>query len=389
LTEDVAFMKIIVATDSFKGSMRSDEAGAIIADALGESLQDAEIKVIPVADGGEGTTDAVVRATGGEIKEVLVSGPLGEPATARYGLLPDGKTAIMEMASASGLELVPTNRLDPMQATTYGTGEMIRAALEEGVQEIILGIGGSATVDGGVGMAQALGYRLLTADGSECGRGGATLATIASIESDGVLPALADCRIRVACDVTNPLLGEQGAARVFGPQKGATPEMVEVLEEGLGSLATVWKRAGYLNDVTSPGDGAAGGLGAGLRAFCGAEMSSGADLVADITGFDDEIRDAAILVTGEGRTDEQTAGGKLCAVLAGKAKNAGASTILISGALHGDLGELDSLFDAVFAAVQDVCSLEEAIERGKKNLFLTAKNIGRILGMGRGPTEAE
>ncbi len=227
-------MKIVVAADSFKGSMRSDEAGSIIAEALGESLEDAEIKVIPVADGGEGTTDAVVRATGGEIKEVTVTGPLGEPVTAHYGLLPDGETAVMEMVSASGLELVSVDRLDPMKATTYGTGELMRAAIETGVRKIILGIGGSATVDGGAGMAQALGFRLLSADGSECGRGGEALATIAAIETDGVMQALADCRIRVACDVTNPLLGERGAARVFGPQKGATPAMVELLEEGLG-----------------------------------------------------------------------------------------------------------------------------------------------------------
>jgi len=213
-------VKIVVAADSFKGSMRSDEAGAVIADALRESLGDAQIKVIPVADGGEGTTDAVIRATGGELRAVEVTGPLGDPVIAHYGLLPDGKTAVMEMASASGIELVPSERLDPMKATTYGTGEMIRAALEEGVREIILGIGGSATVDGGTGMAQALGYSLLAADESECGRGGEALATIATIESDGVLPALADCRIRVACDVTNPLLGELGAAKIFGPQKG-------------------------------------------------------------------------------------------------------------------------------------------------------------------------
>jgi glycerate kinase len=266
---------------------------------------------------------------------------------------------------------------------------MIRAALEEGVREIILGIGGSATVDGGIGMAQALGYRLLAADGSECGRGGEALATIAAIETDGVLPALADCRIRVACDVTNPLLGERGAARVFGPQKGATPEMVELLEAGLGNLGQVWIREGFLTDVTNPGDGAAGGLGAGLRAFCNAEMTSGADLVAAITGFDAEIRDAQILVTGEGQTDEQTAGGKLCAVLAAKARKAGARTILISGALHGDLGDLSGLFDAVFAAVQDVCSLDEAIERGPENLSVAAFNVGRVLALGRGLAEVE
>ena len=382
-------MKFVVATDSFKGSMRSDEAGSIIADGIRESLGNAEIKVIPVADGGEGTTDAVVRATGGEIKEVAVTGPLGDPATAHYGILPDGQTAIMEMASASGLGLVPTDRLDPMRASTYGTGELIRAAVTAGVREIILGIGGSATVDGGAGMAQALGYRLLAADGSECRRGGEALSSIASIETDGVLPILAECRIRVACDVTNPLLGEHGAARVFGSQKGATPEIVELLEGGLANLAGVWQRQGFLDGVESPGDGAAGGLGAGLRAFCNAEMSSGAALVADITGFDEEIRDADILVTGEGRTDEQTAGGKLCAVLAAKARQAGASTVLISGALHGDFEKLDNLFDAVFSAVQDVCPLDEAIERGPGNLFMTAQNVGRILALGRDLAEVE
>jgi glycerate kinase len=382
-------MKIVIATDSFKGSMRSDEAGSIIADGIRGSLGDAEIKVIPVADGGEGTTDAVIRATGGEIKEVAVTGPLGEPTTAHYGLLPDGQTAIMEMASASGIELVPIDRLDPMKATTYGTGEMIRSALEGSVRDVILGIGGSATVDGGTGMAQALGFKLLDADGNECGRGGEALATIAEIDQAGVLPDLAECRIRVACDVTNPLLGERGAARVFGPQKGASAEMVELLEGGLASLGEVWVREGMLEGVENPGDGAAGGLGAGLRAFCHAEMSSGADLVADITGFDVEIQDADLLVTGEGRTDEQTADGKLCAVLAAKAKTAGASTILISGALQGDLGELDGVFDAVFAAVQDVCTLEEAIGRGRINLFVTAKNVGRILALDPGPTEAK
>jgi glycerate kinase len=238
-------------------------------------------------------------------------------------------------------------------------------------------------------MAQALGFRLLDASGSECGRGGEALQTIAKIESDTVLPVLRASRIRVACDVTNPLLGDRGAARVFGPQKGARPEMVELLEEGLAVLASVWQRQGFLDGVESPGDGAAGGLGAGLRAFCNAEISSGASLVADITGFDDEIRDADVLVTGEGRTDQQTAGGKLCAVLASKAKEAGAKTILISGALQGNLEGLRGLFDELIAADQNVNSLEEAIEKGRENLFKTALNVGRILAMGRGLMEAE
>jgi glycerate kinase len=195
--------------------------------------------------------------------------------------------------------------------------------------------------------------------------------------------------MRVACDVTNTLLGEQGAARVFGPQKGATTEMVERLEEGLANLAEVWIRHGLLDDVEQPGDGAAGGLGAGVRAFCGAEVSSGADLVAEITGFDREISDAALLVTGEGRTDEQTAAGKLCMVLAAKARRAGAKTVLISGALHGDLGDVEDLFDALFAAVGDVGSLDAAIEGAPGNLERTARNVGRALALGLGLQEVE
>jgi len=376
-------MKIVVAADSFKGCMPSDEAGGIIAGGLRVGFSDAEIVVIPMADGGEGTTAAVMGAAGGELRNIGVTGPLGERVEASFGLLPGGRIAVMEMASASGIELIEPDSLDPMRATTFGTGELILAALDAGAREIILGLGGSATVDGGMGMAQALGYRLLKADGSECGRGGDGLATVVRIETDSVLPALAETRIRVACDVTNPLLGEVGAARVFGPQKGATPEMVEKLESGLSHLGEVWKAHEMLGSVEHPGDGAAGGLGAALRAFCSAEMSSGADLVAGITGFDDEIRNADILVTGEGRTDGQTADGKLCAVLAARARAAGAKTILISGALHGDLGEINHLFDAVFAAVQDVCSLDEALAHSRENLATTALSVGRVLAMGR------
>jgi glycerate kinase len=380
-------MKIVVAADSFKGCMTSEEAGTIIAQAFQDLLPDSDIVVIPVADGGEGTTDAVLRATGGELRSVEVTGPLGEPATAVYGILPDGRTAVMEMATASGIELVPPGALDPGKATTYGTGELMRAAMDEGVSDIILGIGGSATVDGGMGMAQALGFRLLTVDGSECGLGGATLETIGSIDAAAVTPALAECRIRVACDVTNPLLGDRGAARVFGPQKGATPEMVERLEWGLGRLGEIWRRQGMLDSVEEPGDGAAGGLGAGLRAFCRAELCSGADLVSEITGFDEEIRTADILVTGEGRTDKQTADGKLCAVLAAKAEIAGARTLLISGAVAGDLGDAGDLFDAVFATVRDFGSPEEALANGRKNLAATARSVARALEIGAGNRE--
>ena len=374
-------MKIIVATDSFKGCMTSEEAGTVIADAFRTELPGAEIVVIPMADGGEGTTEAVLQATGGELKLALVTGPLGRPVDAPFGLLPDGRTAVMEMASASGIELLSPDELDPMRATTFGTGELILVALAGGVREIVLGIGGSATVDGGMGMAQALGYRLKTADGAACGRGGAAMRTLAEIDRSQVVPAVAQTRFRVACDVTNPLLGANGAARVFGPQKGASPKEVEELELGLANLAEVWRSAGLVESVEQPGDGAAGGLGAGLRAFCRAERNSGAELVAELVGFNDEITGADVLITGEGRTDDQTAGGKLPAVLAAKAKMAGVRTVLISGAISGDVSDLDGFFDAMHATVDEGVPPDEAVSRGRENLARGAREVAeRIAG---------
>jgi glycerate kinase len=375
-------MKIVVATDSFKGTMRSDEAGDLIADALRSTLTGAEIVVIPMADGGEGTTEAVIRATGGELHAVEATGPLGEPVEACFGIMPDGRTAVLEMAAASGLELVPSGDLDPLRATSFGTGELMRAAIDRGVREIILGIGGSATVDGGLGMAQALGYRPLTATGAECARGGAALSTVTAIDATAVPDAVHSCRIRVACDVTTPLLGEHGAARVFGPQKGASPAVVEQLEAGLGCLAGVWIEAGMLLSVDQPGDGAAGGLGAGLRAFCGAELSSGADLVAEISGFDREIAGAHLLITGEGRSDRQTLDGKLCQVLATRAADAGARTILISGAV-ADHSALQGVFDVICAAVHDTGGLDQALRDARVNLSAAASSVGRLLAIAR------
>jgi glycerate kinase len=271
-----------------------------------------------------------------------------------------------------------------MQATSFGTGELIRTALGLGVREIILGIGGSATVDGGIGMAQALGYGLATVDGSPCGRGGKALTSIARIDASAVDPALARCRLRVACDVINPLLGPHGAARVFGPQKGATPGQVELLEMGLAHLAEVWRHEKMLDSVNLHGDGAAGGLGAGLRAFCGAEIEPGAALVAALTGFDDAIAEADLLVTGEGRTDVQTTtGGKLCAVLAAKARTAGVRTILLSGSIVGNPSADSQLFDASFGAVQEVSTLADALRNAPENLRRAASNIAAALATGQ------
>lgn len=372
-------MKVVVAVDSFKGCMPSDEAGEMIAAGLREGLSDAEIVVIPMADGGEGTTGAVMHATGGVLRTIGVTGPTGERVEASFGLLSGGRIAVMEMASASGIELIEPDALDPMRATTFGTGELILAALDAGAREIILGLGGSATVDGGIGMAQALGYGLLTGQGKDCGYGGAALATVASIDGLGVAPVLGFAKIRAATDVTNPLLGPRGAARVFGPQKGATRDQVEELEGGLANLADVWRREGMLDSVDLPGDGAAGGLGAGLRAFCRAELCSGAELVAEMTGFDTLIRDADFLVTGEGRTDDQTADGKLPAVLAARARAAGVRTILISGAVDRDLGGVEMLFDGIYPTIGGDVPSEEAIRNGRENLAATAREVGRML----------
>ncbi len=338
--------------------------------------------MIATADGGEGTTDAVLDATGGELRSATVMGPLGNPVTARFGVVPGGRTAVLEMASASGIELVPLGRLDPLAATSYGTGELILSALDAGARDLIVGVGGSATLDGGIGMAQALGWGVLRADGADCSLGGGALGTVDRIDGLGVRRELAFSRIRVACDVTNPLLGERGAARVFGPQKGATPDMVAELERGFEHLAAVWRREGLLDAVDHPGDGAAGGLGAGLRAFCRAELGAGAELIAEITGLDRMIRDADVLITGEGRTDAQTAGGKLPAVLAAAARQAGATSVLVSGAIVGDLPELDELFDARFATVGGDVPSAEAIRNGRANLAATARKVGRALASG-------
>ncbi len=374
-------MKTIIAPDSFKGNMRSTEVCEIVERAMRDETPDMEIVSIPMADGGEGTVEAVVAATGGVIRNVEVTGPVGDPVQGAIGVLPGGQRAVIEMASASGIEKLTPDQLNPLVTTTFGTGELILAAMEMGISDITLGIGGSATVDGGVGMAKALGFGFETVDGAEIGSGGGQLAKISHIDSAGVDPRLKRTRFRVACDVTNPLLGETGAAVVFGPQKGATPEMVDVLEAGLDNLAVRWKEAGLLEDVDRPGDGAAGGLGAGLRAFCNAEVVSGAGLVAEITGLEQQLESADLLVTGEGRTDAQTKDGKLCSVVAELASKHRVPTILVSGSLDGDLPLLLESFTAAFSISHGPITLEEALASSRENLYFTVRSICRNIGI--------
>lgn len=373
-------MKLVIAPDSFKGCLRSHLVCDAIAAGIRAARPTTQICALPMADGGEGTVEAVIAATGGERCTTRVHDPLGRELEAAWGLTGNGRAAVIEMAAASGLELLAAQECNPMLASTFGTGELVREALARGVREILLGIGGSATVDGGCGFAQALGFRFLDATGAELppGLGGGALRQIASIDAQGANPRLREISFRVACDVTNPLLGSNGAARVYAPQKGASPAMVEELEAGLAHLADLWRRQGLLAHPDHPGAGAAGGLGAGLRAFCHAEVTSGAELVARLVGLPEALADADWLITGEGRTDAQTGHGKLCAVVASFAHAARVPVILLSGAVTDD-APLFAHFDAIFSIAPGPGSLAEALAAAPANLTRTARSLAMLM----------
>jgi len=376
-------MKVVIAPDSFKGNL----SAAKVCEAVVQGLYDVDPSIqavaIPLADGGEGTARAIGLAAKGEFRKARVTGPLGGRVEAEFVLIRNGQTAVMDMASASGIELVPVDKLDPMKATSYGTGELIHAALDAGARELLLGIGGSATVDGGVGMAQALGFEFLDAKGVEVGRGGEALQGIASIRSTGADPRLASTKILVACDVTNPLLGPKGAAAVFGPQKGATQKTLPLLEAGLACLAAAWKKANLAPDVNQAGDGAAGGVGAMLRVQLKAEMRSGARTVMEYAGFFDQLADADLVITGEGRTDSQTAHGKLCAVVADACKERGIPVALLSGAVSGDLQAMLTHFDYATSIACGEVGLEAMMAAAPQNLRFAAANLVRAWRLGK------
>lgn len=324
-------MKIVVAPNAFKGSLTASQAAAAIARGVREVMPDAEIVEVPVADGGDGTVEALVAAKHGEYRSVEVQGPLGDPVTARYGLIDSGRTGVVEMAAASGLTLIPTERRDPRQASTYGFGQLLEAVRRDGVSEIVAGIGGSATNDAGAGMAQALGYRLLDASGLDLERGGAALARLTRIDSSGFDRRWLSVKVNVACDVTNPLTGPRGASAVYGPQKGADPQAVRELDAALARFATVVERDLGKQVAEIPGAGAAGGLGAGLVAFLEAHLMPGAPLVVEAAGFDEKLTGADLVITGEGQVDEQTAYGKAPGEVAKRAKAAGVPVYLLAG----------------------------------------------------------
>ena len=324
-------MKVVVAPNAFKGTLTASQAAHAIARGVRDVWTDADVLEVPVADGGDGTVEALVSANRGEYRTAEVEGPLGEPVDATFGLIDGGRTAVVELATASGLSLLPESRRDPRRASTYGFGQLLEAARRTGARQVLAGIGGSATNDGGAGMAQALGYRLLDAQGRELSRGGAALARLGSIDASGLDPAWRQVAVKVACDVTNPLTGPLGASAVYGPQKGADAAAVHELDAALAHIAQVIKRDLGKDVAGVPGAGAAGGTGAGLIAFLDASLVPGGPLVVDAAGFDLALKGADLVITGEGRVDEQSAYGKAPGEVAKRAHAAGVPVLLIAG----------------------------------------------------------
>ena len=356
-------MKLVVAPDSFKGSLTSPQVCRAIEEGIRRAVPDAEVVLVPMADGGDGTARTLVEGTEGEFLTATVTGPLGEPVEAEYGILGDGTTGIIEMAAASGLVLVPPEQRNPLHTTTRGTGELIGLALDRGCRKLIVGVGGSATTDGGTGMAQALGARFLDAEGNDLPGVGESLQRIDRIDVSGLDPRLKEDTVRVACDVDNPLYGERGAAAVYGPQKGATTEIVEELDQGLRTLAEVIARDMGIAVAHQPGAGAAGGLGAGLVTFCGATLEPGVDIVIEAVDLAGKMQGAEVCFTGEGAMDRQTAYGKTPAGVAKVALEAGSAVLALAGIVHEDARELhDHGFAALGSVVNGPMSIEEAMQ---------------------------
>ena len=326
-------MKVVIAPQGFKGSITAMQAARAIQRGVVAAAPGAETVLVPVADGGDGTLHALVDGTGGQTFKSKVRGPLGLPIEASWGVMGDGVTAVIEMARPSGLALLPPERRDPRVTTTWGTGEIIREALEKGFKRIIVGLGGSATNDGGAGMAGALGVRFLDSQGRELVMGGAALADLDRIDLSGLHPVLRDAVVVGATDVTNPLCGPTGASVVYGPQKGASSQVVEQLDAALHHFASVVKRDVGQDVLDRPGSGAAGGLGAGLMAFAGGELRSGIDMVCDVLGFDDHLEGADVVITGEGRADRSTVFDKAPVGVARRALAKGVPTVLLAGGL--------------------------------------------------------
>ena len=371
-------MRVVIAPDKFKGSLSAPEAALAIARGVSAAAPGASIDLAPMADGGEGTVEALVAATGGSFREADVSGPLGEPVRARFGMLGDGRTAVVEMAAASGLTLIDRDRRDPSRTSTRGTGELLLAAVEAGARRVILGIGGSATNDGGAGLGQALGFRLLGPDGDDLPPGGGALGRLDRIDPSGRDPRLAGVEVAVACDVDNPLCGPRGASAVYGPQKGASPGVVEELDRNLDHFARIVERDLGVAIRDLPGAGAAGGLGGGLVAFASGTLEPGVALVLGTVGLAGRLRDADLCLTGEGAIDASSAFGKTAVGVARLARSLGCPTLALVGTIGpGAEAVLDEGIDAYFSICPGPISLDEAVARASTLLERAAEGATR------------
>lgn len=375
-------MKVVIAIDSFKGSLSSMEAGLAAREGILKACGDAEVVVKPLADGGEGTVEALLTGMGGKKIIINVTGPLGAKVTCSYGILENGRTAVMEMAEAAGLKLVPKDQLNPLNTTTYGVGEMIKDAIKRGCRDFIIGIGGSSTNDAGIGMLKALGYEFYDSDGIPVGPAGKDLARITAIRTEGALPELRECHFRIACDVNNPLYGPLGAAHVFGPQKGATPVIAMVLDSGLRNFAKAVKATMNKDTAEVPGTGAAGGLGYAFVTFLNAELESGISIILKETRLEDDIQDADFVITGEGKLDFQTAMGKAPVGVARLAKKHGKKVIAFAGGTTEDADKCNEEgIDAYFGILRLPMNVEEAMayETAKANMVSAATQVFRLI----------
>lgn len=379
-------MKVVAAIDSLKGSLSSLEAGDAIRAGILKAAPEAQVQVRPLADGGEGTVEALTIGMGGTLQKVLVSGPVGRNVEAVYGILQDGKTAVMEVSQAAGITQVTDAERNPLKTTTFGVGQMILDAIRKGCRQFIMGIGGSATNDGGIGMLQALGYGMLDAEGRQVPAGALGLKVLDHITSDQVVPELKECRFRIACDVTNPLCGEQGCSAIFGPQKGATPSMIMQMDGWLNRYASVAKNSFPKANPVQAGTGAAGGLGFAFLTFTDAVLESGIKIVLDETHLEDYIKDADLVITGEGRLDSQTVMGKGPAGVASIAKKYGKPVVALAGSIKEDAHTCNHHgIDAYFPILQRIVTLDQAMsgEIARQNMIDTSEQVMRLFMIGR------
>ena len=379
-------MRAVIAIDSLKGSLSSIEAGQAIAEGIRKADVKADVVIRPLADGGEGTVEALVCGMNGTLQHVKVTGPLGEPVVCEYGIITETKTAVIEMSGAAGITLVPDAKKNPLYTTTYGVGEVIRDAIEKGCRRFIVGIGGSATNDGGIGMLQALGYGFLNKDGQQVPFGAIGLKELETITDTYVLPELAECEFKIACDVTNPLCGENGCSAVYGPQKGANPSMIMEMDKWLRYYAALAREKFPKADLNEPGTGAAGGLGFAFLTFTNAVLESGIKIVLEETKLESYVKGADVVVTGEGRLDFQTAMGKAPVGVAGLAKKFDIPVLAFAGSVTKDATECNKNgIDAFFPILRGISTLEEAMkpENAKQNLTDTAEQAFRLFNICR------